>query len=78
MTFYAETRNRRTGTMIATGHGTDPRILLSVDGDGPWFNICDDHGCIVSHTTLALARSFAAAPDEWCDDCRITTGETTT
>jgi hypothetical protein len=70
MSYYRETRNRMTGTTIVTGRGDDYRIDLSVDGDGPWFNICADHGAIISHTTLALARYFAPAPDNWCDDCR--------
>lgn len=35
-----------------------------------WFNLCDDHGNLVSHRTRKLATDFAAAPEEWCPDCQ--------
>lgn len=65
---YRRTRARSTGTVIITCHGDDED--LDVTTEGPWYNICDEHGQLCSHTTLALARSFAAAPEEWCSDCR--------
>jgi hypothetical protein len=44
--------------------------LDSCGGDCAWYNGCETHGAIVGHRTLALARSFAACPEEWCEDCR--------
>jgi hypothetical protein len=61
------TRARSTGTLVlvldAGPAGLDP------DG-GRWNTVCDDHGSVCSHQTLALARYFASAPEEWCEDCR--------
>jgi hypothetical protein len=64
------TTSRQTHRPVTTGHAED----LGLDpcgGDCKWYNVCDDHGSIVGHRTLALARSFAAVPVEWCEDCRI-------
>jgi hypothetical protein len=36
---------------------------------GRWQTICEPHGEVISHETLALARYHAAAPDEWCEVC---------
>jgi predicted TPR repeat methyltransferase len=41
-----------------------------VDG-GAWQTVCDEHSSVVCHDTLRAARSWAAAPDEWCEDCRV-------
>lgn len=30
---------------------------------------CESHGNMVAHATLDLARSSAADPHQWCDDC---------
>ena len=35
-----------------------------------WETICEEHGSVCSHPTRALARSFLAAPEEWCEECR--------
>jgi hypothetical protein len=69
------TRARSTGATILTGYaddlGLDPgwsdyeqRFLTQ------WYNWCETHGCIVGHQTLALARSFASVPEEWCEGCQ--------
>lgn len=36
---------------------------------GRWVTVCRTHGGVCNHDTLALARSFAAAPEQWCEDC---------
>lgn len=59
---------RSTGTLVlvldavAAGLEDDPEI--------PWFTVCDDHGGCVGHPTLALARSFASCPEDWCPTCQ--------
>lgn len=37
---------------------------------GRWQTVCEAHGTIISHRTLALALYQAEAPDEWCEACR--------
>lgn len=60
---------RETGTMIVVVDGD----ACDLDTDaGRWQTICDDHGTIISHTTLALARSHASNPLGWCEDCAAT------
>lgn len=36
---------------------------------GRWQTVCEDHGYIVSHETIALARHHAPVPNEWCGHC---------
>lgn len=58
---------RDTGTLVylvdRREHGADDE-----DG-GRWETVCDDHGFVCSHDTLALARAHAAAPLGWCEQC---------
>ncbi len=52
-------------------------LVLVLDGEpagldtegGRWQTLCDDHGSVCSHDTLALARSWASCPEMFCDDC---------
>jgi hypothetical protein len=59
-------RNVATGSTIAVydGRAAD----LDTDG-GRWQTVCETHSTIISHRTLALARSHAAAPADWCEGC---------
>lgn len=73
--YHRTTRARSTGTHVITGHADDVGLDRGVsEYDGVettrWYNICDEHGSIVGHQTLALAKAFAAAPEEWCESCR--------
>lgn len=36
---------------------------------GRWQTLCEDHGYIVSHETLSIARLHASEPEEWCGVC---------
>lgn len=61
------THNRASGRLI---------ILIDrenggdwIDADDRWVTFCDEHATTCSHGTRALARSFMAAPDEWCEEC---------
>jgi len=60
------TRARSTGTLVlvldAEPAGLDPE-------GGRWNTVCDEHGGVCSHQTLALARAFASCPEEWCEEC---------
>lgn len=57
---------RSTGTMVVVLDGIEAD--LDTDG-GRWQTVCDDHGAVCSHLTLAVAMSFAPAPEEWCEWC---------
>jgi hypothetical protein len=61
-------RARSTGTVVLVIDNRD----RSFDCDDPngWFNLCDDHGNVVSHATRRLAVHFASAPEQWCADCQ--------
>jgi hypothetical protein len=58
--------NRITKTRIAlydaktAGIDSDPEL--------PWVTVCEDHGDLVGHPSLTLARSHMACP-EWCSKC---------
>lgn len=38
--------------------------------DGRWISLCNDHSFLLHHQTLADARSWAAAPEDWCEGCQ--------
>jgi hypothetical protein len=59
---------RSTGTMVVVVN-TAEHDLDPADG-GNWTLVCDDHSTLLQTDTLALARLHAAAPEEWCPDCR--------
>lgn len=40
-----------------------------LDDEYPWSTVCEDHGHIVSHPSLELARAHAAGPLGWCEAC---------
>lgn len=59
-------RARSTGRMVGVYDG----IAAGMDTEaGRWQTVCEDHGSICSHVTLALATSSASAPEEWCEPC---------
>lgn len=57
---------RSTGTLVLVIDGEAGG--LDTDG-GRWSTVCEPHGGVISHLTLAVARSFAPAPEEWCPYC---------
>jgi hypothetical protein len=59
-------RSRQTGTRIGLYDGQEADLDTS---GGRWSNICEDHGEICNWPTIGLARSFMAAPEEWCSQC---------
>lgn len=56
-----------TGTLIsiykATEAGFDP-------AGGEWVTVCENHGAICNHETLAMARAHAPY-GEWCEPCML-------
>jgi hypothetical protein len=57
---------RSTGRPVSVYDG----IAAGMDvAGGRWQTVCEDHGCIVSHQTIRLARWHAPCPDEWCGVC---------
>lgn len=65
------TKARSTGTEVEVYDTRHPDNVFDTEG-GRWVTICE-HGSLVNHDTLALARWFASAPDVWCEDCRPAT-----
>lgn len=64
--------SRQTGVKVGLYHaGLDAC-------SGPWATICEEHGQIVNHATLRLARSHLADPLGWCEHCRQHLGERAT
>ena len=63
-------RRRRTGRVVsiyrAEEEGLDP-------AGGPYATVCEDHGTICNHRTLAAARAHAPHAD-WCEPCAEETG----
>ena len=59
--------SRQTGLKVGLYHAEQAGLDA---GPGPWVTVCEEHGCIVSHATLQLARAHAADPLGWCEACR--------
>lgn len=55
-------RCRASGTHITIGPAEDR-------DSGKWETLCEEHGYLVCHDTLALARQWAAWPT-WCEECQ--------
>lgn len=64
-TYSRTTRARSTGTLVTVCE-SDPG---EIEEGLPWMTICEEHGGCVCHETLAVARSWASAPEGWCEDC---------
>lgn len=62
------TKARSSGAVVELYDTTQPENVFDPDG-GRWVTICE-HGSLVNHETLATARSFAAAPEVWCEECQ--------
>lgn len=60
---------RSTGTLVVVVDGFAAGIESPGMGAPRYFTVCDDHGRLVGHSTLKLARYHASAPEEWCGIC---------
>lgn len=59
-------RARSTGVMV----GVCNRDETGTDGSDEYMTVCEDHGQIVGHATVTLAKFHAPCPEGWCDECR--------
>lgn len=60
-------RSRVTGHYVGVYDGE--AAGMDTEG-GRWQTVCEPHGAILCHETLALAKAFAPDGDEWCEECR--------
>lgn len=60
-------RARTTGTHVGVYNGEEAG--MDTGGGCPWSTVCEEHGGVVSHPTLAAAKLFAPHPNEWCPTC---------
>ena len=59
----------------ARGTGVTVAVFIAAEqgidaGDDKYAVVCETHGAILGRATVALARSFAAVPTEWCGGCQ--------
>ncbi len=59
-------RSRKTGFLVGLYAAEQADLDASA---GPWATICEEHGHIVNHDTLALARAHLGDPTGWCEPC---------
>jgi hypothetical protein len=67
MSVVRKTKARSTGAIIEV---VDNRERSYMDDDNRWYTVCIDHGSLVGHTTRALAVSWSAEPESWCEQCQ--------
>lgn len=60
------TRARSTGTHVGVYDG-EPAGMDTAGGR--WQTVCEEHGSVISHETLRLARQWASCPEDWCETC---------
>lgn len=61
-------RTTRKGRRVGLYHSG--QAGLDVDPTCKWSTVCEAHGCLVGHASLALAKQSLSQPEEWCDTCR--------
>lgn len=59
-------RARSTGTLVGLYRAAEAQ--LDTDG-GPWVTVCEEHGCLVNHTSRRLAVRHLPYPAGWCEAC---------
>ncbi len=60
-------KSRQTGLLVGIYHNEQAGMDAS---GGTWSTVCESHGQLVSHETLALARHHAVDPLGWCEVCK--------
>ncbi len=67
-------RCRFTGTWVTAC--TAEQAGVRVEDGLKWFTVCETHGFLVGHPTKALALSWMASPEGFCERCqKINKGE---
>lgn len=64
---------RQTGTLVGVYQAN--QAGMESDPETPWATVCEEHGNLVCHPTLAFAMGHAADPQGWCEDCRVPADE---
>lgn len=59
-------RARSSGTVVSIFDGEAQGLEIEM---GRWYTMCEDHSVTCPHDLLRVARSFASAPEEWCQGC---------
>ena len=69
--------NRAGCVSISKAHSTGTRVGIynnaqagMCDEGGPWSTVCEDHGRVMAHDSITLAKDFASSPEEWCEQCQ--------
>lgn len=65
------TRSRSTGRILGVYHA---RLAGMAGRGGRWVAVCEDHGEYKSAGLRSAAQAWAAAPLEWCQQCRAERG----
>jgi hypothetical protein len=58
---------RITATPVGVYHAA--QAGMEDDPESPWATVCEPHGIVITHGTLAVAKSWASHPEEWCEFC---------
>ena len=61
-----ERRRRSNGVQVGVYNAQQARLD---EDSGAWYCICEDHGTLLAHRSLKLARHHAVTPEEWCESC---------
>lgn len=61
---------RRTRAGLLVGLYNSAEAHLESAPGCEWSIVCEEHGGIVGHATLAVARSWLPHPAEWCPTCQ--------
>lgn len=59
--------SRLTGLKVGLYHSE--QAGLDYSDRGTWTTVCEEHGCLVTHESLSLAKSHLADPAGWCEVC---------
>lgn len=61
---------RETGRPVTVVSAEDAGLDPGGEGDTTkWYTICEDHGWLTGHATLALAIRHSSNPLGWCEPC---------
>jgi hypothetical protein len=63
---------RSTGTQVGIYIGEEAGFDTD-EGRYPYSTVCEPHGTICCHPTVALARQHAVHPEGWCETCMTST-----
>ena len=63
-------RNCVTKTMVGVYNAREAHLC---EAGGNWVTVCEEHGSVCNHETLALAKEHATDPTMWCETCQLNT-----